>query len=292
MRHVLDTEGGRALVVELRKNVFRAYKRHLQQPLCASVIEGCPCPDGQQCLHIHVTPEGYADRRLWVDPSHRPRPVSNATVDFLTVTPADRRPLLPPRPPLPPVAQDGGASSDFGAEFRPCGPYLPSPYVTVSLPPPASAHPAPRCHGAVPPFPHDDRAVTQQRISRLRRRVRIDVDRTLAQIRSTGRIYLPLHVLVNSHASQMPAGPQPFGPGPLPVIPSAGPYAPSSPFVHPIPPLITTPSRTPCGSPRRPTWDLGDDASCVRLTAPRCPSNAPPDTALRSGSFPYAGQHS
>jgi len=216
MRHVLDTEGGRALVVELRKNVFRAYKRHLQQPLCASVIEGCPCPDGQQCLHIHVTPEGYADRRLWVDPSHRPRPVSNATVDFLTVTPADRRPLLPPRPPLPPVAQDGGASSEFCAEFRPCGPYLPSPYVTAP-------HPSPY-RPIIPPFLHEngslheDLTVAQQRTQQTRHRLRTNVDGILAQTLPVGP------------PGAMRPGPHPHGPPQ--VFPAAGLYAPS--YYHSI----------------------------------------------------------
>lgn len=115
MRHVLDTEGGRALLAELKKNVFRTCvpfvarglrrggartrlavswrthclqfilnpvfqvmlwcflphkhlpsisystilsflwsiprrKRHLQQPLCPSVVEGRPCADGRSGL--------------------------------------------------------------------------------------------------------------------------------------------------------------------------------------------------------------------------------------------------
>jgi hypothetical protein len=293
MRHVLDTEGGRALVVELRKNVFRAYKRHLQQPLCASVIEGCPCPDGQQCLHIHVTPEGYADRRLWVDPAHRPRPVSEATAHIpggAIFAPFDSRPL----PPLPPVAQDGGRSTELGTEFRPCGPYLPSPYLKVSLPPPAAAQPAPRCHGAVPTFPHDDRAVTQQRASRLRRQVRTDVDLILTQIPSTGNIYILPHVLASPHALQLPTGPQPYSPAPLPVFPSAGPYAPSSPFVHPIPPAhhYSVPY-PPCGSPRRPTWDLGDSFPERALHPPPVARRMPPPhAALRIvRPVPRIGQH-
>eukprot|EP00668_Euglena_longa_P011246 GGOE01013635.1.p1 GENE.GGOE01013635.1~~GGOE01013635.1.p1 ORF type:complete len:260 (+),score=34.29 GGOE01013635.1:39-818(+) len=71
MRHVLSTEGGKVLLANLKKNVFRTHKRHLRQWLCTSVINGVICPLQERCPNIHVTLEGYQKRRIWVDAALR-----------------------------------------------------------------------------------------------------------------------------------------------------------------------------------------------------------------------------
>jgi len=71
MRHVVSTDGGRILLSNLKKNVFRTHKRHIREWLCISVIEGSVCPMNERCPHIHITSEGYEKRRSWIDAAFR-----------------------------------------------------------------------------------------------------------------------------------------------------------------------------------------------------------------------------
>jgi len=71
MRHVTCTEGGRTVLANLKKNIFRTHKRHIHQWLCMSVITGVFCPMQESCPCIHITPEGYQKRRLWIDAAFR-----------------------------------------------------------------------------------------------------------------------------------------------------------------------------------------------------------------------------
>jgi hypothetical protein len=65
IKHVLNTRGAEELFRRLSKQQFRKHKKPLHGFLCQSVSSGTICPFGRNCRDIHVTPEGFRERRLW-----------------------------------------------------------------------------------------------------------------------------------------------------------------------------------------------------------------------------------
>eukprot|EP01012_Entosiphon_sulcatum_P005100 TRINITY_DN1217_c0_g1_i1.p1 TRINITY_DN1217_c0_g1~~TRINITY_DN1217_c0_g1_i1.p1 ORF type:complete len:304 (+),score=79.43 TRINITY_DN1217_c0_g1_i1:51-962(+) len=68
--NVLDTAGARRYLRQLTNNCFRSRKGHVRGELCpvASPFTDShhPCPDLASCPKIHVTSDGWRDRRPWV----------------------------------------------------------------------------------------------------------------------------------------------------------------------------------------------------------------------------------
>eukprot|EP01012_Entosiphon_sulcatum_P008940 TRINITY_DN14923_c0_g1_i3.p1 TRINITY_DN14923_c0_g1~~TRINITY_DN14923_c0_g1_i3.p1 ORF type:complete len:277 (-),score=30.90 TRINITY_DN14923_c0_g1_i3:859-1689(-) len=88
VRHLLDTSGARKLLRELTNNFFRRHRRHVTAPLCphfhrarlcSATVAGARqeadcaagCPAGKECPMIHVSKEGWAERREWHSSSAR-----------------------------------------------------------------------------------------------------------------------------------------------------------------------------------------------------------------------------
>jgi hypothetical protein len=67
-RYVHKTKGLENIVTSLEKNAKRrrnAHKKHVEGPLCESVVKGVLCDFRDQCEKIHITSKGYATRRPW-----------------------------------------------------------------------------------------------------------------------------------------------------------------------------------------------------------------------------------
>lgn len=63
IKHVLHTAGSHKLLQLLEKNIGSEYKKRVSQRVCRSVIQGTPCTLKQDCPLIHVTHEGWHERR-------------------------------------------------------------------------------------------------------------------------------------------------------------------------------------------------------------------------------------
>jgi len=229
MRYVLNTEGGRELSAGLKKNTYRAHKRHLTQWLCRSVLEGFSCPFGEQCPHLHVTAEGYAARRPWIEVSQRIHrrgdPKALSSRGMRTFVPRASWDTEGGHPIMSPASQDGGESSVPLPELQPSGPYSPSvdaprhPGILASPPFP----PAPR---SAPPF-HGDHE-SQQRFHQLKRRLGSHVDYILTlqqyQQQQQQQQQRPSDTTMPTpHPSAAWPCPSPIGWGPLPIVPEVDP---------------------------------------------------------------------
>jgi hypothetical protein len=70
---VRNTRGAEQLFYRLAMQQFRRHKKPLYGFLCPSMINGTICPFERNCRDIHVTPNGYSERKLWTRPLQSPR---------------------------------------------------------------------------------------------------------------------------------------------------------------------------------------------------------------------------
>lgn len=68
IRGIGPTQGMRDIFDYLQRNLNRKHKKHVQAWMCQSSVCGEVCALGDGCPNVHVSPEGYIKRRLWVRP--------------------------------------------------------------------------------------------------------------------------------------------------------------------------------------------------------------------------------
>eukprot|EP00996_Jenningsia_fusiforme_P004995 NODE_588_length_2070_cov_30.181098_g542_i0.p1 GENE.NODE_588_length_2070_cov_30.181098_g542_i0~~NODE_588_length_2070_cov_30.181098_g542_i0.p1 ORF type:complete len:549 (+),score=66.82 NODE_588_length_2070_cov_30.181098_g542_i0:66-1649(+) len=65
---ILDSRGARSLLRKLEHQREHQHKRSLYGVLCGSVVSGVRCDLGLECPCVHVTAQGYKNRRVWSRP--------------------------------------------------------------------------------------------------------------------------------------------------------------------------------------------------------------------------------
>jgi len=65
---VLLTKGAEVLVDYLYRQRHKEHKKSIRGFFCPSLAHGVPCRNNERCVHLHVTPEGYATRQRWLRP--------------------------------------------------------------------------------------------------------------------------------------------------------------------------------------------------------------------------------
>jgi hypothetical protein len=78
IRYVCESKGAQQLVRMLEGNVAAEYKKGASSRLCASVPQGQFCPLGTNCPDIHVTPEGWLNKRPWTKAQRHNRPADDS----------------------------------------------------------------------------------------------------------------------------------------------------------------------------------------------------------------------
>jgi hypothetical protein len=141
VKYIRDTQGAWEIFRFLIKNAARKHKRHVHSWLCPLVRAGLPCPREERCPNLHVTPEGNANRRLWL--------LNEARSPLLSA--------LDHRPGSDTDEGSVGAVEDFDSvRSESGGEPWPVLRVAASPPPPPSSHhdggphKAPRSAGGVP----------------------------------------------------------------------------------------------------------------------------------------------
>jgi len=83
IRYVCESQGVQQLLRILEANTAVQYKKGAQRRLCPSVVDKQFCPKGTMCTEIHVTPEGWDNKRRWV----KERQASTAPAQTSSPTP-------------------------------------------------------------------------------------------------------------------------------------------------------------------------------------------------------------
>lgn len=126
VKYVKTTEGAVELCANLAKNVGRKHKKHVHSWLCSSVVLGQECQLADRCPNVHVTENGYENRRPWLripkgekaekgetSPSPAPTETSSPSAteeDTNSCTGSPTAAMLAGRrksPPLPPLRENG-----------------------------------------------------------------------------------------------------------------------------------------------------------------------------------------
>jgi hypothetical protein len=68
IKYICQSEGAHDLLQRLDEQRNRKHKKPLHAFLCSSAATGTLCPLGWSCPEIHVTPEGFREKRFWDRP--------------------------------------------------------------------------------------------------------------------------------------------------------------------------------------------------------------------------------